>query len=301
VAQADGNAIIADDGRAPGGVSGPPPSGRLVLSHPRACQSAATALADGAVIAHGFANFYVMTTRPDRDTVRSVNLMKGHPADQVGSITTTPLRIPLVYDWSRLPSGLTRQEVLCLMDALLELGPFGFRGPAASHIPDHMAQIDAGVRTAQVIVPGYACPSNEFLARALAATGQEILYITSANRSRHVSGSEDEPAHYLGDGLRTEFGHHPMFFLLEHADEEVVRRHYSMHAPMSTTIVAFLKVIGPGSDGRRTLIVERHGSFHVEDLRRIVHPLGFDLVLGPKATRRLLQRDYAPHTSPRKG
>ena len=65
--------------------------------------AAAFDLSRGAVIARGFANFYVLTARPDAATVRTVNMMKGRPPDQVGSITTTPLRMPLVYDWSLLP------------------------------------------------------------------------------------------------------------------------------------------------------------------------------------------------------
>jgi hypothetical protein len=47
--------------------------------------AAAAALAGGAVIAHGFANFYAITTRADADTVRGVNLLKGRPSGQVGS------------------------------------------------------------------------------------------------------------------------------------------------------------------------------------------------------------------------
>jgi hypothetical protein len=64
-----------------------------------------------------------------------------------GSITTTPSRIPLMYDWSRLPVGLTRRQVLGLIDTLFTLGPFGLRGPAATHVPDHLVQVDAGVPT----------------------------------------------------------------------------------------------------------------------------------------------------------
>lgn len=264
----------------------------LVLTDPRAIDAAATGLAAGAVISHGFANFYVITTRPDAETVRGVNLMKGRPADQVGSITTTPVCIPFVYDWSRLPPELAQHDVLGLMDALFGLGPFGFRGPAAAHIPLHLTQLDEAVRTVQVIAPGYACPSNAFLGRAQSACGQDILYITSANRSRHLSGAEDEPAHYRADGLRAEFGHDPRFLVLEHADEALARGTYPLHAPMSTTILAFHKVAGTDRSGRPVLVVERHGSLHVNDVRRVVRPLGFEVALGPHASRRLFERRY---------
>ena len=58
-------------------------STRLVLSDPRDVEIVAGALAAGAVVGHAFGNFYVITTRPDAATVRSVNLMKGRPVDQV--------------------------------------------------------------------------------------------------------------------------------------------------------------------------------------------------------------------------
>jgi hypothetical protein len=255
-------------------------------------QAAADAVARGAVIGQGFANFYVLTTRPARETVSTVNLMKGRPADQVGSITMTPSRVPLVYDWSRLPAGLTRRDVLGLIDTLFELGPFGLRGPAAVDVPAHFVQLDAGVRTVQVIAPGYACPSNDFLARSLDAVGDDILYITSANRSRHRTGADDEPAHWTAAGLRAEFGHEPAFRVLEHADEDAARRRYPGYALMSTTILAFHKTAGTSPRGRVRLLVERHGSFAIDDLRPVLARLGFELAIARSAQRRLLQRDY---------
>jgi hypothetical protein len=260
---------------------------RLVLSDPRDVEIVAAALGAGAVVGHAFGNFYVISTRPGAATVRAVNLMKGRPADQVGSITTTPLRIPRVYDWSALPAGLAAHEVLGVMDALFSLGPFGFRGPAAPDVPDHLTQIDAGVRTAQVIAPGYACPSNDFLAAALRAAGTDPLYITSANQSRHLSGAPDSPAHWRAEGLRADFGSQPRFVLLEHDDEEAARARYPRHAPMSTTILAFHRLAGP-----RTLLVERHGSLPVEAVRDVVAPFGFDVALGPLAVQRLGLRSY---------
>jgi hypothetical protein len=262
---------------------------RSVLSDPHDVEIAAAALAAGAVVGHAFGNFYVITTRPDAATVRSVNLLKGRPVDQVGSITTTPLRIPRVYDWTALPPGLRAHEVLGLMDALFGLGPFGFRGPAAPDVPDHLTQLDTGVRTAQVIAPGYACPSNDFLAASLHRAGTDLLYITSANQSRHLSGAADSPAHWRAAGLLADFGGDPRFVLLEHDDEDAARARYPRHDPMSTTILAFHRLAGP-----RTLLVERHGSLPVDVVRSVAAGFGFDVALGPLAQTRLQQRSYEP-------
>ena len=270
----------------------PGPTGRRVLSDGHDVAWAASALAGGGVIAQGFANFYVITTRPDSETVRRVNRMKGRPPTQVGSITSTPARIPLAYDWSKLPPELTRRRVRDLMRSLYQLGPFGFRGPAASHVPAHLTQVDDGIRTTQVIAPGYACPSNDFLAASLDAVDDDLLYITSANRSRHLTGAADEPAHWQAGPLAAEFGAEPGFGILEHADEEAARRTYPLFAPMSVTILAFHKLGGYDNRGRPCLIVERHGSLGVGHLRPILAELGLGLVLGPYARQRLLQRSY---------
>jgi hypothetical protein len=267
-------------------------TGRHVLSDDHDVAGAATALAGGGVIAQGFANFYVITTRPDIETVRRVNRMKGRPPTQAGSITSTPARIALAYDWSRLPAGLTRRRVRDLMQSLFQLGPFGFRGPAASHIPAHLTQLDDGIPTTQVIAPGSACPSNHFLAASLDAVDNDLLFITSANRSRHLTGAADEPAHWRAGPLAAEFGAEPGFALLEHADEEAARRAYPLFAPMSVTILAFHKLGEQARRGRPCLTVERHGSLGVGHLRPILAEHGFGLVLGPHARQRLLQRRY---------
>jgi len=253
---------------------------------------AAGRLADGDTVAHAFANFYVITTRADADTVRGVNVMKGRPPGQVGSITGPPSSIPDVWDLSRLPDGLTRASVLRLIDTFFALGPFGFRGPAASDVPEHLTFPDAEITTAQVIAPGYACPSNDFLRRSLRATGDSMLYITSANRSRHLTGADDSPAHWTAAGLNAEFGDEPDFLVVEHPDEETARAAYPGYRPMSTTIIGFHRVITVRGDRRPHLILERHGSLHVDDVRGVLDALGFGLVLGPKARTRLLQRDY---------
>ncbi len=260
---------------------------------------AAQSLADGAIVAHGFGNFYVITTRADAATVRRVNLMKGRPPGQVGSITGPPSAIPDVWDFDQLPDGLTRRQVLRLIDTFFELGPFGFRGPAASHVPAHLTFPDGEISTAQVIAPGYACPSNDFLRRSLRASGEQLLYITSANRSRHLTGADDSPAHWTAAGLYAEFGDEPDFLVVEHPDEETARAAYPSYRPMSTTIIGFHRVVSVPGDRRPHLILERHGSLHVDDVRQVLDGLGFGLVLGPKATTRLLQRDYSQRLADR--
>jgi hypothetical protein len=265
---------------------------RAVLDNPDDCALAAGALAGGQVIGHGFANFYVITARPDRDSVRRVNLMKGRPADQVGSITVPPSGISDLFDWSKLPAGLTRRSVLNVIDTFYGIGPFGFRGPAAGHVPEHLTFTEDAVVTAQVIAPGYACPSNDFLSRCLGATGEDLLYITSANRSRHLTGADDTPAHWRASGLRRDFGHETDFTVLEHPDEDVARAAYPRFLPMSTTILSFHRLGTDAGDPRPQLVLDRHGSFPLQDVRAILDRLGFGLTLGPKAGTRLLLRDY---------
>jgi len=252
-------------------------------------RSAAQALADGAVVGHGFANFYVITARGDAETVRRVNIMKGRPAAQVGSIITTPSRIPYVWDWGLLPAPLSRRRVLGVIDTFFGLGPFGFRGPAAAHIPGHLTFPDAGVSTAQVIAPGYACPSNEFLARAVDACDDDLLYITSANRSRHLTGADDSPAHWRAAGLRDEFG--DQLLLLEHPDEVAARARYPQYLPMSTTILGFHRMT-MGVNGRPSLRLERHGSMPIDQVRDQLDRLGFGLTIAPGARTRLRLRQY---------
>jgi hypothetical protein len=260
---------------------------------------AARALDAGAVVGHAFANFYAITTRADESMVRRVNLMKGRPPTQVGSITAPPSAIRDAWDFGELPSALTRRRILQLVDALFSLGPFGFRGPAAEHLPAHLTRPDGPITTTQVIGPGYACPSNDFLAAALRATGDEFLYITSANRSRHRTGAEDSPAHWRSDGLRAEFGDEPGFLLVEHEDEAAARAGYPRHLPMSTTILGFHRVEQVAGDRRPHLVLERQGSLPVGDVRSVLDDFGFGLAIGPNARTPLAMRDYAHRLSDR--
>lgn len=253
---------------------------------------AARALDAGAMVAHAFGNFYAITTRADEPTVRRVNRMKGRPSTQVGSVTAPPSAIRDLWDFGGLPAGLTRRRVLQLMDTLFTLGPFGFRGPAAAHLPSHLTFPDGGITTTQLIGPGYSCPSNDFLSAALRATGDDFLYITSANRSRHLTGADDSPAHWRADSLRADFGDEPGLLIVEHEDETAARARYPRHLPMSTTILGFHRVEHVTGDRRPHLVLERHGSLPADDVRSMLDEFGFGLVLGPKARTRLALRHY---------
>ena len=105
---------------------------------------AVEALVAGEVLAHAFGNFHVMTTRLDAEIVRSVNLMKGRRPDQVGSVLMTRANIRDLFDWSRLPTGVEPGRILDLIDDCFGRGSIGFRGPGASHMPDHLTFPDDG-------------------------------------------------------------------------------------------------------------------------------------------------------------
>ena len=90
----------------------PPRSIRYFMSDGGGVEFAAHALATRGVVTHGFANFYAMTARPDKEVVVGINRMKGRPDGQVGSVTTTLLRMPFLFDWTKLPAGLTKHKVL---------------------------------------------------------------------------------------------------------------------------------------------------------------------------------------------
>lgn len=268
-----------------------PSSSRLVITDPASRAEAAQQLAgNGAAIGHAFANFYAITTRSDAATLRRVNVMKGRPPGQVGSITTVAARIPTLWDWDQLPAPLTRRRVLTVIDTFLALGPFGFRGPAAARIPAQLSWSDDGVRTAQLIAPGHSCPSNDFLGRAIRATGDDLLYITSANRSRHLTGADDSPAHWRAAGLRDDFG--DRLTIVEHLDEAAVGAAYPGYLPMSTTILGFHRIT-TGADGRPHLRLERHGSLHLDTVRVVLDRLGFGLTIGPGAVVRQQLRLYS--------
>ena len=245
---------------------------RLVLTNPADVQRAADALADGGVVGHGFANVYAITTRPDADVVQRFNRTHDRPTDGRSSITVPPKRIPDLYDWTQLPPGLTRRSVLRVVDAFYQSGPFGFRGPAAEHIPPHLTYLEAGVVTTQVIAPGHTCPSNDFLARALAAADTDLLHIASANPCDHG----------------------PDITLLAHPDDDTARARYPGYLARSATILGFHRPVRVAGDRRPQLLLEQHGSLDVDTVRRMLDDLGFGLVdRAAPADGQLPQRDWA--------
>jgi tRNA A37 threonylcarbamoyladenosine synthetase subunit TsaC/SUA5/YrdC len=253
---------------------------------------AARATAVGAALFYAFGNFYGVAAHPSRESVVRVNLLKGRPENQVGSVTTTRDRFGLLFDWSLVPPELSRERVLALIDDFYALGPMGFRGPAAPALPAHLTALDADVRTTQLIAPGRRCPSNALLADILTRVDEDYLFITSANVSGGVTGRV-EAAHYDLDGIRRDFGDKDGVVLIGHRDEGLVRASYPRHLPMSTSILAFQKV-WRDDEGRPALVLERHGSLPVDDVRGVVAQHGFGLVLAETALERLPLRDDVP-------
>ena len=90
--------------------------------------------------------------------------------------------------------------------------------------------------------------------------------------------------------MQDDFGGKDGIVLIGHRDEGAVRASYSRHLPMSTSIVAFHRLARDEAGGP-ALILERHGSLGVEDVRELVAKHGFGLVLGEKAHERLPLRD----------
>jgi hypothetical protein len=200
-----------------------------------------------------------------------MNRLKGRPLNQVGSVTTTPERAKHVFDWDRvqLPWG----ALVATMADLHALGPIGFRGPAAQRIPDHLTVTDAGVRTVQLISPGDVCPSNALVGDVLDLIGEEILYITSANSSSHVS-KQIEAAHYEMREIQREFGERDGVVLIGHRNERAIRRQYPHHLPCSTSIVAFHK---------DELVLERLGSLGADMIGAVAGRHGLTLEIGEGA------------------
>jgi len=81
-------------------------------------------------------------------------------------------------------------------------------------------------------------PSNLLIGEILNHSGEDLLFITSANRSSNVTGQVDA-AHHEMRAIRDEFGDHPEAVLIGHPEERAVRARYPRHLPCSTTIIAF--------------------------------------------------------------
>ena len=263
----------------------------LDLADPHHRHLAARATALGTALFYSFGNFCALAGRAHRASVERINRLKGRPAQQVGSVTTTPERLVTVFDWTRLPDGLAGEQVQALMDDFFQRGPMGFRGPAAGHVPAHLTSDDAGITTTQLIAPGYACASNALIGETLALLGEDLLFITSANRSSRSTG-QPEPPHYEVRGLQTDFGDQAEVVLIGHRDEAAVRARYPQLLPMSTSIIA-VHTLARDEGGRPALVLERHGSLAVGEVRALVARHGFGLVLGEQAHCRLPWRGRA--------
>src|SRR4051812_9187594 len=212
-----------------------------------------------------------------------MNRLKGRPLHQVGSVTTTPERAKTVFDWDRVevPWG----SLVAVMSDLQALGPIGLRGPAARHIPGHLTAVtEDGIRTVQLITPGDICPSNALVGDVLDLIGEDILYITSANTSSHVS-KQLEAAHFEMREIQREFGERPAVVLIGHRNERANRRRYPHHLPCSTSIVAFHK---------GELVLERLGSLGADAIAEVAARHGLALTIGEAAAERVPVRAAAP-------
>ena len=236
---------------------------------------AAEATAAGAALFYAFGNFCALAARPDLESLRAMNALKGRPTDQVGSITTTPEKASRVFAWDDV--HVPWSALVAVMSDLNTLGPIGFRGPAAEHIPDHLTVTDQGVRTVQLITPGDICPSNALVADVLDLIGEDILYITSANTSSHVS-KQLEAAHFEMREIQREFGERAGVVLIGHRNERANRRRYPHHLPCSTSIVAF-------HSGE--LVLERLGSLDADTIVRAAARHGLEVTIGAAARERV--------------
>ena len=206
---------------------------------------AAAAVAHGAALLYGFANLWALAIRLD-----------GRPLSRVRSVTSDLSRAHLAFDWARLPGGLTPETVTAVMDDFHSLGPIGFRGPAATWVPDHLTVRDGGVRTVRHVSPGVRCRSNALVADILDRTGEDAL------------------AHYEMAAL----GHARGVVTIGHADEVAVRATYRQYLPCLSSVISFHR-----RHARPALRLERRGSLGVEEVRTIVARHGLDLVVAPSA------------------
>ena len=247
-------------------------------------RAAARATAAGTALLYGFGNVYALAALPDRASVVRVNRMKGRPARQPGSVTSDPSRLQLAFDWSKLRRDVEPDILHTLMTELHALGPIGFRGPAAARVPGHLTVVDDGIRTAQHISPGVRCRSNVLVGDVLDRTGRDLLFITSANKSSHVS-RRSEAAHCEMDEVYREFGHRDDVVMIGHADEAATRAFYPNHLPCSTSILGFHRDVR--ENGRPALVLERRGSLDVERIRTVAARHGFALAVAPSARERV--------------
>ncbi|MEU7022476.1 hypothetical protein ABZ990_17690 [Streptomyces sp. NPDC046203] len=255
----------------------PAPNDPPTLGDPAAVRLAAADLAAGCAVVHGFAHGYALTTRPDHELIARAGRLTGRPSGRTGAVTTVPSAIRGLFDWSRLPAALPRRQLWSLMEELYELGPFGFRGPAADRVPGHLtAEADGVPRTVRVVAPGRHCPSNTFLSAALTRTGADFLFVTSAHRP-------GEPSYGYGEMARAGFGGEPDVRVLAHADDEAARLRHPFHAPapVPVSVIAFHHAAGHGRADLPVLTLERAGSLSEDHIRSLAARNGFALSPAP--------------------
>jgi tRNA A37 threonylcarbamoyladenosine synthetase subunit TsaC/SUA5/YrdC len=245
---------------------------------------AAHATAAGAALFYGCANLCALAAMPDKASVIRINRLKGRPPWQAGSVTSDPSRMQLAFDWRRLPRDVDAETLLVLMTEFQALGPIGFRGPAAPRVPDHLTVVDDGIRTTQHISPGVRCRSNALIAEVLDMSGDDMLFITSANTSGHRS-RQIEAAHCEMDEIQREFGFRRDIVMIGHADEVANRAFYPRHLPCSTSILAFHRAVR--ENGRPALVLERQGSLAIDRIRAVVARHGYGLAVAPSAHERV--------------
>jgi len=136
----------------------------------------------------------------------------------------------------------------------------------------------------QWISPGHACRSNLLIGEILHRSGEDLLFITSANTSSNVT-RRVEAAHCEMRAIQREFGHRPHVVLIGHRNERAVRRRYPHHQPCSTSILAFHREAGDG--GRPALVLERLGSLDSDCVRRVCARRGLGLVVAESARERV--------------
>lgn len=263
----------------------------FLLSEKKHINFAARAVSLGAVIAYGFGNFLALASHPHRTAVSYVNVTKGRPWNQVGSITTTRSHISDLFNWKKLPKEITKKTALNIIDDLYQLGPFGFRGPAGKKIPKHLRYTEDGVSVVQLITPGYRCPSNRLVEAILKIARIQFLFATSPNISHHITGSKQEAAHYKMRELQKDFSGKPGYIMVAHHDEIKNRQSYTKHQPTSTSILSLHKVVYD-ERGKRALVLERHGSLHAREVKKVLKKYGFNLVFSDAAKHRLEKRKY---------
>jgi hypothetical protein len=227
----------------------------LVLEQPAHRQRAARIIRAGELLCVPFANSHVLAARSTVSNVRAANRRTGRPLEQNGSIVTSPEHLAGVFDWRRLPHGLGRAQVLDLMYDLLASGPFAFRGPAVADLPAHLTADELGVRTVQLVSPGFECPSNEVFSLATDRLGDErYLFATSI---------EAPLARAAGIACL----------------RRTAPRAYPGHLPTSPSVLSIHNLaVG---DGQPSLILERPGSLPLVAIRRAAARQGLGIVVPP--------------------